>query len=213
MGADQWIKVSTTSSGGSLYNVSLDGQQVVSVNTSSYGYLPGDSPFYLGPSTVALGGWQDQDAYYRNLKVSDGNGTLIYENNLNGDKVREEFGVTTNAYSQCVSPIRFSGDHLMRNRTLTHHIQLDGPKRDRYVWLGDFYVSATSLVVSTGDYDSFRGTIVSTLDNAAPSGGVGIDNPMGIAQPYAQAWVGTGAIILSDYQLDFLNSIALYYEQ
>jgi hypothetical protein len=55
--------------------------------------------------------------------------------------------------------------------------------------------------------------IVSTLDNAAPSGGVGIDNPMGIAQPYAQAWVGTGAIILSDYQLDFLNTIALYYEQ
>ena len=36
---------------------------------------------------------------------------------------------------------------------------------------------------------------------------------MGIAQPYAQAWVGTGAIILSDYQLDFLNTIALYYEQ
>lgn len=108
MGADQWIKVSTTSSGGSLYNVSLEGQQVVSVNTSSYGYLPGDSPFYLGPSTVALGGWQDQDAYYRNLVVSDGNGTLIYENNLNGDKVREEFGVTTNAYSQCVSTIRCS---------------------------------------------------------------------------------------------------------
>jgi hypothetical protein len=115
--AGQWIKVSTTSSGGSLYNVSLDGQQVASVNTSSYGYLPGGSPFYLGPSTVALGGWQDQDAYYRNLVVSDGNGTVIYENNLNGDKVREEFGVATNAYSQCVSHLTSIEDVLVKHCT------------------------------------------------------------------------------------------------
>lgn len=108
-------------------------------------------------------------------------------------------------------------------------VQLDGPKRDRYalfphpdcthvltswqsrlVWLGDFYIGATSLVVSTADYDVHRGTLESSLEHASPAGAVGISNPMGINTKYAQAYVQTGSLILSDYQLDFLNSVYLY---
>jgi hypothetical protein len=81
------------------------------------------------------------------------------------------------------------------------------------VWLGDFYIASTSLAVSTNDYDVYRGTLESTLAHASPvTGGVGISNPMGIETKYAQAYVGTGSLILSDYQLDFLNTIYNYVE-
>lgn len=81
------------------------------------------------------------------------------------------------------------------------------------VWLGDFYIAATSLAVSTNDYEVFRGTLESSLAHASPvTGGVGISNPMGIDSEYAQAYVSTGSLILSDYQLDFLNSVYTYIE-
>lgn len=84
--------------------------------------------------------------------------------------------------------------------------------RFRLVWLGDFYIGATSLAASTADYDVYRGTLESSLQHASPAGGVGISNPMGIDSKYAQAYVSTGSLILSDYQLDFLNSIYVYVE-
>jgi hypothetical protein len=57
----------------SLYTISINGQEVANINYTSYGYLPGPSPFYLGPTSIGIGGWQDQDANYRFLTV-DRNG-------------------------------------------------------------------------------------------------------------------------------------------
>lgn len=89
---------------------------------------------------------------------------------------------------------------------------MDGGKRDRWVWLGDFYITATSIVVSTNEYDTYKGTIEQAFAFAAQSGAVGISNPIGLDADFAQANVGTNSLILSDYQLDLLNSIYLYYE-
>lgn len=82
----------------SLYTISINGQEVANINYTSYGYLPGSSPFYLGPTSIGIGGWQDQDANYRNLKVTLPNGTVIYENPMTDSDIIGEFGVLQNPY-------------------------------------------------------------------------------------------------------------------
>ncbi|KAJ9125064.1 hypothetical protein QFC22_000017 [Naganishia vaughanmartiniae] len=177
---NEWLKIAATSEAGGIYTISINDQQVAGINYTSYGYLPGPSPFYLGPTSIGIGGWQGQDAYYRKLKVTFPNGTVLYENAMDNDDILAEYGVLQNPF--------------------------------RLVWLGDFYIAATSIAVSTADYDVYRGTLESSLEHASVAGAVGISNPMGISDKYAQAYVGTGSLILSDYQLDFLNSVYLYVE-
>ncbi|KAJ9092761.1 hypothetical protein QFC19_008616 [Naganishia cerealis] len=176
----EWLNVSARSESANIYTISINDRQVASINYTSYGYLPGPSPFYLGPTSVGIGGWQDQDAFYRNLRVTLPNGTIVYQNAMNDEDILGEYGVLQNPF--------------------------------RLVWLGDFYIGATSLAVSTADYEVYRGTLESSLEHASPAGAVGISNPMGINDKYAQAYVSTGSLILSDYQLDFLNSVSLYVE-
>lgn len=71
---------------------------MATINYTSYGYLPGASPFYLGATSIGIGGWQDQDAYYRNLKVTFPNGTVLYENPMDNEDILAEYGVLQNPF-------------------------------------------------------------------------------------------------------------------
>lgn len=98
---EKWIKVQASSVDAQVYTVSLNGKQVVSYNISDY-VNAGPSPFYLGPTSVGFGGFQDQDAYYRNVVVSSSNGTRIYNSTLNSEDIKGDFGVLSNSAPVCV---------------------------------------------------------------------------------------------------------------
>ncbi|KAK4057787.1 hypothetical protein OIO90_001006 [Microbotryomycetes sp. JL221] len=187
---DRWYKVDAAFTEGSRFTVSIDGKQYASVNQKDYPWLPGPSPFYLGPTTIGFGGWQDQDAYYRNVVMKDATGKVVYSNDLNSQDALGEYGVLPAEYDTC----------------------LDGGKRDRLIWLGDFYQTSAVKAVSDNDYATWKGTLQASFDHASKAtNAVGISNPIGINTKYAEAWSFTESLILSDYQLDFLNSIYLYY--
>ncbi|KAI0103908.1 Six-hairpin glycosidase-like protein [Nemania sp. FL0031] len=96
--------------------------------------MPGVS--FLGP--YGFGNWQDQSAYVRNVNVTDtASGTVLYTNPMTSDDVLADFGAQANLGSVC----------------------LDGAKRDRLVWIGDFYHTARIIGVSTSRYDLSRGTL------------------------------------------------------
>jgi hypothetical protein len=102
----EWVNISASSFNQEIYNLSINGQQFASINYSSYDYLPPPAPFYFGPHTIGLGGWQGQDSYYRNVRVADLNGTVIYTNTMMDADIIGEYAVHTNTYSQCVSGSR-----------------------------------------------------------------------------------------------------------
>lgn len=89
---------------------------------------------------IGFGGWQDQVAYVRNVVATDrANGSVLYSNAMTDESVvLPEFGEQSNAYGVC----------------------MDGGKRDRYLWLGDFYHTVRILGVAqgVGDRDVVTGT-------------------------------------------------------
>ena len=88
--------------------------------------------------SFGFGAWQDQAAYVRNVAVTDtANGTLLCSFNMTDSGVLAEFGAQSNLESVC----------------------LDGPKRDRLVWAGDFYHTCRIVGVSTSRFDLTRGTL------------------------------------------------------
>ena len=88
-----------------------------------------------------FGGWQDQAAYFKNVAVYDTlNGTLLYQNSMtdiSNSGVVREYGVQSNSESVC----------------------MDGPKRDRLVWLGDFLHTVRVIASSTSRFEWAKGTL------------------------------------------------------
>lgn len=127
---------------------------------------------------IGFGGWQDQRAFVRNLLVTSRvTGKTLYENTMtDADRVLPEFGQQTNAYAAC----------------------LDGAKRDRYVWLGDFYhtsriLGATSSVGSDSDTVTSSSVMTQQVANhgtwgyifnhQAASGQFVVEIPIGYPEP------------------------------
>ncbi|KAI5477313.1 Six-hairpin glycosidase [Pseudohyphozyma bogoriensis] len=184
-----WLNITTTSHAMSSYTVYIDSEPVVFLNTTAITYLPPPLP-YFGNNTIGFGGWQDTAAYYRNVKVVDGDEVVVYKSSLKQRGVLAEYGVETSPYTVC----------------------LDGGKRDRLVWTGDFFWTARSLAVSTATWEYVRGTIDYVLDSAMYTGAIPTSNPMGISLAAGQVYdESTAADSLADYDLDFLNVVYDYY--
>lgn len=113
---ETWYRISTTIEG-SGYRVRLDGDDIV--------FVPLPPPAVAGtfgtPSryegTWGFGGMQDHLTYYKDVKVTAKNNSVIYFNPLTSNDTLAEYQVAPLDYSVC----------------------LDGAKRDRLVWAGDFY--------------------------------------------------------------------------
>jgi hypothetical protein len=187
----QWIQVSTTikSTG---YDVSINNSSPIHVPLSvlqpTYNYLGGSADEYSG--TWGFGPYQDQVAYVKDVEVHAKNGTHLYRNPMTSKSVLEEYGVMPNKHSVC----------------------LDGAKRDRLVWSGDFTHTSRVIAASTYREDFINGTLAYLLDRQMKSGEFAgyfsMSPSMGQSSKYTSIYASVG---LEDYQLLFLNAFARYY--
>lgn len=147
----EWYKISTTLLSGSLLSVDIDGTPVLNISLADYGV-----------SALSAGGWgfgpyQDQIALVKDVTVHASNGTLLYENDMKSSSILSEYGVRQNTEALC----------------------MDGAKRDRLVWLGDFFHTSKVLTSSTSRWDYAQGTLNYLLDTQLPNGLVSIAPQMG----------------------------------
>lgn len=179
-----WHRVASVISPSGHLSVSLNGQQVFNISMADY-YTGGAPASFRG--SFGVGAWQDDVAYVRNLSVIEsGSGAPLYANPLTSSDVLAEYGTGSNAASVC----------------------LDGPKRDRLVWLGDFYHTARVVGSSTSRFDLAKGTIDFMLGTQNDDGLLSIETPMGYdPAPRADAGPAGG---LEDYQLLGASSMYSY---
>ncbi|KUF79820.1 hypothetical protein AM587_10014672 [Phytophthora nicotianae] len=122
---------------------SIDGQQVFDIILTEMGFTDSQLSFYgyasRGEGAIGFGGWQDQASYVRNVtatSLSDSS-KVLYSNPMTDESVVvPEFGGQSNAYGVC----------------------MDGAKRDRYVWLGDFYHTTRIMGVANSKPEQIAGT-------------------------------------------------------
>ncbi|KAG7400313.1 hypothetical protein PHYBOEH_006253 [Phytophthora boehmeriae] len=136
------VKLAVNSTAGNLI-LWLDGQQVLDVTISDFGYSESQLSSLgwatTGDGAVGFGGWQDQASFVRNVTATSLNDSsnVLYSNSMTNEKeVLPEFGVQSNTYGVC----------------------LDGAKRDRYIWLGDFYHTTRIMGVANSKPEQITGT-------------------------------------------------------
>lgn len=147
----EWYRISTTLRSGSQLSIDIDGTQVLNISLADHGI-----------SALTAGGWglgpyQDQLALVMDVTVHVSNGTLLYENEMTSPSVLSEYGVRQKTAALC----------------------MDGAKRDRLDWLGDFFHTSKILTSSTSRWDYARGALNYLLDTQLPNGLVSIAPEMG----------------------------------
>ncbi|OQO10883.1 hypothetical protein B0A48_04184 [Cryoendolithus antarcticus] len=165
----------------------------ISTTISSAGYNGGR--FGSGSATKGTFGFgpsEDQIAYFTNVTVAAANGTALYQNDLKSTATLAEYSVDSLGTSIC----------------------LDGAKRDRLVWVGDFYHTSKVIPASSARFDYILGTIKYALDWQRTSppyqGLVPISGYMGSRPEYKDLLTSVYGG-LNDYQDLFLTSIGEYY--
>ncbi|KAJ5532139.1 hypothetical protein N7494_008691 [Penicillium frequentans] len=151
----EWYTVTMALSGSNQLAVQLNGISIFNVSLSDY---------YTGGSEVSLSGsfgfgaYQDQAAWVRNAIVHDSaNGSLLYVDSLCDQSALARYGTQSNLGTVC----------------------LDGAKRDRLVWMGDFYHTSRIIGASTDRFDWSRGTLSFLLDTQASNGQLNFAPAMG----------------------------------
>ncbi|KAE8157657.1 Six-hairpin glycosidase-like protein [Aspergillus tamarii] len=184
-----WYRVSTVVRSGHLA-VSLNNTQVFNVSLSDYS--AGGSPIST-TGAFGFGAWQDQSAYIRSVQARSPTGQIIYQNPMtNATVVLPEYGVHDNYFATCV----------------------DGARRDRLVWLGDFVHTSRIVGVTTGRNDHVKGTFQQLLTYQMPTGQLPMAPSLGFspdADPKSFAVRGI-AHLLPDYHILALISMTSYME-
>ncbi|KAK4700814.1 hypothetical protein P7C70_g5430, partial [Phenoliferia sp. Uapishka_3] len=185
---NQWITVTTVSTAYQLYSVYINSILVLdNLNTTAFN-IPAFSSTE-GNATVGFAPWRDEAAFYRNVEIRSGNGSLTYFNSMMAPDVAEEFGVASNAFSVC----------------------LDGAKRDRMVWTGDLHFTARTIAVTTANWDLIRSNFDFAFDFQLRNGGVAVAGQLGARPEDAAVWSAPMSTFLMDYHLDFIDAIYEYY--
>ncbi|KAH7409039.1 bacterial alpha-L-rhamnosidase domain-containing protein [Cadophora sp. MPI-SDFR-AT-0126] len=134
---DAWISVTTVATGTRVL-VSLNGAETAFISGLDIHPILGGSQNNTG--SVAFGGPQDYVSCYRNLRVTDQSGEILYRNDFllaSKDRTLADFAVGTNTLS-CT---------------------IDGAKRDRALFGGDLFVMGRSICYSTANLDAILGSI------------------------------------------------------
>lgn len=151
----KWYAVSATMTGENGLSVSINGSHIFDVSLDDY-YTGTSGSITTG--SFGFGGYQDQSAYFKDVSVISSNATILYTNPMtDASVVLPEFGVHANFETVC----------------------LDGPKRDRLVWLGDFYHTAGIIGISTSRSDHITGTLQNFIDWQLPTGQLPLQVPLG----------------------------------
>jgi hypothetical protein len=188
---ETWYHLSTTIED-TGYRIRLDGEEIVFVPLPP----PITSGHFGSPSryegTWGFGGMQDQITYYKNVTVKARNGSTIYTNQMSLQDTLTEYQVAP----------------------LDHSVCLDGAKRDRLVWAGDFYHTVRVLALSTARFDYIVGSIEYILsyqlDDGPFAGFVPISANLGSRPQYKESNIGNYAGLV-DYQDLFLTGIGEYF--
>ncbi|CZR62695.1 related to alpha-L-rhamnosidase A [Phialocephala subalpina] len=196
-----WYTLKTVLSSGQYLAVFVNGTKAFNTSLADY-YIGGSSISTIG--SFGFGGWQDQSSYIKNVIAYDtANGTILYSNPMTDPNVvLPEYGVHENYASVC----------------------LDGAKRDRLVWLGDFYHTAKIIAASTSRFDLVKGTLQYFLDWQRPNGLLPYDPPMGYDHSIADEAFSIGGggalaglevygVSLPDYQILGLKAFTDYVSQ
>ncbi|KAF2104506.1 Six-hairpin glycosidase [Rhizodiscina lignyota] len=182
----QWHRISTKMNNGS-FSISIDGKEAATISLREYHQLYNPAPASVSGGPFGFGPFQDQIAYVKDVKVVASNGTTLYSNPMTSPDILFEYSV----------------------HELTDNVCLDGAKRDRLVWIGDFAHTARTLGTTTNRLYFIQGTVEFAFARQAPDGFVPISGAMG-SRP-APGPVGGGAA-LTDYQIFFLNAAYAYYQ-
>lgn len=146
-----WKKWEVTAFGDQEYTVLLGGKKLTSFaqhqgkKENADGKLNDVKPH---EGTFGFGTGKDQTAMFRNTRVMSGKGELLYSSSLRDPHVLSDFAVGTNPLPG----------------------MLDGPKRDRAIWLGDNIVPSLALYYSTGCTDYVLGSIETILSRQRDDG-------------------------------------------
>ncbi|EME85804.1 glycoside hydrolase family 78 protein [Pseudocercospora fijiensis CIRAD86] len=191
---DTWYNISTTITSDG-FSVAIDGVSVAFVANSEAKILSASSllaPTRVTDGTWGFGPWNGQAAYFKDVIVTAENGTNLYNNPMTDESVLAEYGVAALDSSVC----------------------LDGAKRDRLVWAGDFYHTTRVLGSSTARWDYVLGSIdfvMSFQRKESPyKGFVPISAGMGSRPEYSNAFIYQYAGLI-DYQDLFLAAIGHYF--
>jgi hypothetical protein len=137
---DTWYNLSTAMTP-EAYVISIDDHVVLSIPIADFAELASDSGIFGTGSpftgSFGFGPYQDQAAYYKDIVVTSNNGSLLYENPMTSEEILGEYAQLPLDTSLC----------------------LDGGKRDRLVWTGDFYHTVNVVASSTALWDHLLGTI------------------------------------------------------
>ncbi|TVY44287.1 hypothetical protein LSUB1_G001324 [Lachnellula subtilissima] len=191
---NEWYRVSTaiTPSG---YNISVNDTQFAFVPYTTF--LPYVNAGFGGTELITTGSWgfgpfQDQAAYVKDVEVIGQDSTVLYTNSFTSTDILAEYLVASNAYAVC----------------------LDGAKRDREIWIGDFSHTAKELAASTGRYDFIESMIEFTFAGqftSGPAAGiVPMQDSMGSAPEYQSVYYPS-QYGETDYELFFLLTLGDYY--
>lgn len=190
---DVWYNVSTTL-GPSGYSISLNGTLLALVSYQEAEAFGGSFSGSASPQsgTWGFGPFQNQAAYFKDVRVVANNGSLLYSNLMTSTSVLGEYSIATNQRSVC----------------------LDGAKRDRLVWIGDFVHTCRTLAATTHKMYYARGTIAQAFDwqieEGTSAGFVGMSTQLGARPEYIDAFASVNYLLV-DYQDLFLVSIGDYY--
>ncbi|KAI0470036.1 Six-hairpin glycosidase [Xylariaceae sp. FL0804] len=181
-----WYHVQTVMSPQGWLSVSINDTQIFNTSRAS---LDGPPAF---SGSFGFGAWQDQEAIVRNVVVTDTtNGTVLYRNPMTSADVLAEYGTQANLASVC----------------------LDGAKRDRLVWLGDFFHTARSIGASTSRFNLSKGTLDFLLSTQIPGGELNISPAMGYDPSFQAPYMELSPYALQDYQLLGLDAFHSYMRQ
>lgn len=189
-----WYNISTAMTA-DAYIISIDGQAAASVPIAPIAELAAGGSFFGSGSpyvgAFGFGPYLDQAAYFKDVSVKAQNGSTIYEDSLTSEDILGEYEQAPLDTSLC----------------------LDGGKRDRLVWIGDFYHTVDVVAASTAIWDHILGTIefvYKTQLTEGPSKGLVQISPfMGASPEYKTA---TGLYDgLTDYQDLMLAGIGDFY--
>ena len=168
---NKWYRITTTIEA-TGYNISVDGKPLVFVSNTPF---QGSANAAWGSGSITAGSFGfapflNHAAWYKDVKVTSQNGTVLYENGLTSDEVYAEYAIAGNDAAVC----------------------LDGAKRDREIWIGDYTHTGRSISVSSGRFDIMKSMIVYEFENQLMTGGGEGLVPM---QPY----MGTRREYQGDY--------------
>ncbi|MGD0556875.1 MAG: family 16 glycoside hydrolase, partial [Streptosporangiaceae bacterium] len=130
---DTWYTVSTAVSGTTI-TVSLDGEQIASLNSSSF--PSGTTAYPTG--TVGFREDDGEEADFSDLSVTSSSGATLFSSPLDATSDLSDFAVPgTNSVASIV----------------------DGAKRDRAVWVGDMNVEGPTDYYSTDQTQYLKGAL------------------------------------------------------